>query len=183
MNKNYWLAASGTLAVASAMMLFSAHRIEAQFSQPVRVLNTSAGPVLTSRIDDPGRIAYLSSTSTTCGANSCGFTFPAVPAGHRVVIQHVSAVLAFSGTPTTLLGFVTSSANNGSIQFAVASTPVTDQALFDQPVLYYVDAGQSATVTIGSPVSFNPNALQQTMTLVGYELDCNAAPCAAIANH
>jgi hypothetical protein len=51
-NKNYWLAASGTLAVAGAMMLFSAHRIEAQFSQPVRVLNTSAGPVLNSRIDD-----------------------------------------------------------------------------------------------------------------------------------
>jgi hypothetical protein len=176
-NKNYWLAASGTLAVAGAMMLFSAHRIEAQFSQPVRVLNTSAGPVLNSRIDDPGRIPYISFVDITCPGAFCTFTFPAIPAGHRLVIQHVSGALSFNApTGGTIFPFV-SSANNASIQFSAPTAG--NVAAFDQPVLYYVDAGQSAKVSISAP--FNPSA-SQFLSMVGYELDCNAGPCVAIAN-
>jgi hypothetical protein len=55
--------------------------------------------------------------------------------------------------------------------------------LFDQPILSYVDAGQSPLVNISclSP-GFN-SGVNQFLVLMGYELDCNAAPCAAIANH
>ena len=79
-NKSYWLAASGTLAVAGAIMLFSAHRIEAQYSTPVKVLNTPAGPALNSSIDDPGRIPFAAVLNIPCSGTFCSFNFPAVQA-------------------------------------------------------------------------------------------------------
>jgi hypothetical protein len=57
-NKNYWLTASGALALAGGVVLFSAQRIEAQFSSPVRVMNTSSAPAIASIIDMPGRVPY-----------------------------------------------------------------------------------------------------------------------------
>jgi hypothetical protein len=92
-NKNYWLAASGTVAVAGAIMLFSAHRIEAQYSSPVKVLNTSSAPVLNSRIDEPGRIPYrvcllwkpvpILQFSSAAGTQGCNPTFVSGPGLHR----------------------------------------------------------------------------------------------------
>jgi len=75
-NKNYWSAVSGTLAVASVVMLLSAHRIEAQYSTPVKVLNSSAAPVLQSRIDDPGRIPYTAFATNFCSGTSCAVCQP-----------------------------------------------------------------------------------------------------------
>jgi hypothetical protein len=182
--KNYWLAACGTLAVGSAVMLFSAHRIEAQYSTPVKVLNTSAGPVLNSRIDDPGRIPFVSAFSNVCSGNVCTSTFAAVPAGHRVVIQNVSALLDFNSAPAVLTVYVGSTGSTQS-QFNVQAIPSAgNSTAFDLPAQSYVDAGQSPVVIVNCSggVTFNPVA-GQSLNLIGYELDCNAAPCAAIANH
>jgi hypothetical protein len=181
-NKSYWLAASGTLAVASAIMLFSAHRIEAQYASPVKVLNTSSGPVLNSRIDDPGRIPYVGFANATTGSNVCFFTFQAVPAGHRVVIQHVSGFLTLNAPPTVLAGSLTAPGINNFF-FSVPPAPTGNSTSFDQPILYFVDGGQAPQINISSgAVTFNPSSIQG-VTLVGYELDCTAAPCAAVANH
>jgi hypothetical protein len=183
-NKNYWLAACGTLAVAGGVMLFSAHRIEAQYSTPVKVLNTSAGPVLNSHVDDPGRIPYMERLiMNNCGLTECEYSFQPVPAGHRVVIQQVSGVLNFT-SPSGLFGLfvgVSSTANTNELTFQVpvAGAGANGQIAFTQPILYYVDAGQSPVLVILSNVSAQSGA---TLNLVGYELDCNAAPCAAIAN-
>jgi hypothetical protein len=181
-NKNYWLAASGTLAVAGAMMLFSAHRIEAQFSQPVRVLNTSSGPAIASLVDDPGRTPYVAFADATTGTNVCFFTFPAVPAGKRVVIQHVSGFLTLSAPPSVLEGTLLSPGLT-NIHFNVPPSPTGTTTSFDNPILYYVEGGQapSANISAGA-VLFNPGSIQGVQ-LIGYELDCNAAPCAPIANH
>jgi hypothetical protein len=184
-NKNYWLAALGTLAVAGAMMLFSAHRIEAQFSQPVRVLNTSAGPVLNSRIDDPGRIPYIATVSPTCSGTTCAFFFPAVQAGHRVVIEHVSGFVNLNGSPGVLGASIVSV--GGADPLFISVPPGTgNPTIYDRQILYYIDGGQTPlavfTSTGTTTVTFN-SGLSQTMTLVGYELDCAAAPCTAITNH
>jgi hypothetical protein len=183
-NKSYWLAACGTLAVAGAVMLFSAHRIEAQYSTPVKVLNTSAGPVLNSRIDDPGRVPYLASINPNCSAGFlCDFNFPTVQAGRRVVIQQVSALLSFGSNPTGVFGSVITP--GAQIDFNSPPTSNGTVAQFGQPLLCYFDAGQSPTVRLysGGGSAAAPFSGAQLLTLAGYELDCNAAPCAAISNH
>jgi hypothetical protein len=178
--KQYLFAAIGGLALVGVGTLLSPRRSEAQFSSPVRVMNTSAAPALNSRIDDPGRIPFLVLFSNGCSGTLCSYTFPAVPAGHRVVIQHISGALIFNTAPTQLFGFVKSSSNSNQVQFNVIP-PSGTVTIFDQPILYYVDAGQSPIIQFTSGVTnFNASA-GQNLTLVGYELDCNAAPCAAIA--
>ena len=44
-------------------------------------------------VDDPGRIAYESQQSIGAGRDT--FIFPVVPAGDRLVIQHVSGLVDF----------------------------------------------------------------------------------------
>jgi hypothetical protein len=172
-NKNYWLAASGALAVASALMLFSARRIEAQFSSPVRVMNTSAAPAITSRIDDPGRIAYRSGQFPTISPPTTAFesNFPTVPANHRLVVQHIGGIFFVSNNGTALVNGISSSFFVQS-QFGAAA--------FDQSVLYYWDAG--ATPQIGvQALNGQTFSGQQAITMTGYLLDCSAAPCSPIA--
>jgi hypothetical protein len=50
---------------------------------------------------------------------------------------------------------------------------------FDQPVLFYHDAGQQPFALVSGPLL--NNNLPATLTITGYLLDCSAAPCAAIA--
>src|SRR5260370_15220841 len=97
--KQYLFAAIGGLALVGVGALLSPRRGEAQFSSPVRVMNTSAAPALNSRIDDPGRIPYISPFSNGCSTTTCNYTFPPVPAGPRVLIQHVSSDLQFTAAP------------------------------------------------------------------------------------
>jgi hypothetical protein len=159
-------------------------------STPVTVVNPSTGPALTSSIDDPGRIAYqsvatLNSSGSHCAATSCNFSFAAVPQGQRLVVQHVSGLLYFNGTPDA----VTVQLGNGSGFFAPF---VDNESLFDQPVLYYVDGGTSPVVNVSLlvPVSQSGGAGTskdmftadpQSVTLTGYLLNCTVSPCAAIA--
>jgi hypothetical protein len=118
---------------------------------PTTVVNRATGPALTSSADDPGRIAYQSTNSTTCGAGTCGFSFPVVPAGHRLVIQHVSGELIFSGgTPTGVVATLFGRADNSPTFFSAPSIsppPGTPpRSAFDNSVLYYVDAGETPVV-------------------------------------
>ena len=179
-NKNYWLTASGTLAVTGAIMLFSAHRIEAQFSSPVRVLNTSSGPAITSHIDDPGRIPYQSSQTANCeGMTQCFFQFPAVPANHRLVVQRVTGYYTMSaGSAPASLGL--RSAGGGFVtNFLTPIDASHNLNLFDIAVLLYFDAGQQPETIAEVTGTYNGSA---NSTLMGYMIDCSAAPCSAIAH-
>jgi hypothetical protein len=125
-------------------------------------------------VDDPGRIAYQS--EQTLGAGKDTFIFPVVPAGHRLVIQHVSAHVNFQ----SIVGEVkaTVSSREG---FSAFLPPISRNfTQFDQLVQLYVDAGD------GPEVQFEGDAGQTGvsngfMTLTGYLLDCTVAPCAKIA--
>jgi hypothetical protein len=55
--------------------------------------------------------------------------------------------------------------------------PGPEFGAFDQPVLFYVDAGTTPT---GLVQANNLQGLE--LTLTGYMLDCTVAPCAAIAH-
>lgn len=179
-SKKYLLSAVAALALIGVGTLLSPQRSDAQYASPVKVLNTAAAPALNSTIDDHGRIPFVGGFSNACSGTLCSYTYPSVPAGHRVVIEHISGALVFNTTPTQVIGFVRDSQNTTSqMQFNVMPLNGT-VAFFDQPVLYYVDGTHNPLIQFNSTANFNP-AAGQNLTLIGYELDCNAAPCSPIA--
>ena len=150
---------------------------------------TIAPPALTtvSNMDDPGRIPYQSANGTpqSCPAGGSGlcWLFPAVTAGHRLVIQHISGSLQYSTVPNPLVVFVLDATNHAINAFTPSVTPSTTVPSlinFDQQVLMYVDASQTYSVEVyaaGAPtVGYVP------VIVTGYLLDCAAAPCAVIAH-
>jgi hypothetical protein len=52
----------------------------------VVVVNPATEPALTRNVDDPGRIAYQSSSTCDLAGNTCNFIFPKVPTGHWLVV-------------------------------------------------------------------------------------------------
>jgi hypothetical protein len=150
---------------------------------PTSVTNPGTSPVLSSSVDDPGRIAYQSLQTVSCTAeSSCDFVLPTVPAGHRVVIQHISGIGSFTGTPT--ISYVNLKSNNQFVNFLVPTPNPGGRnfTAFDQPVLLYADPTDTVQVVwivYGSSASFSGS--NQQVTLIGYELDCTVAACAPIA--
>jgi hypothetical protein len=136
----------------------------------------AAPPLPVREVDDPGRIAYESEQSI--GAGQDVVPFPKVPAGHRLVIQHVSADLHFQSVVSAQVEVLVTGGQGFSSFLAPFSQNLTD---FDQLVQLYADAGEAPVVQLvpdggGTQVSFG------TLKLTGYLLDCTVAPCAPIAH-
>ena len=175
--------------VALFFMLVAPKAAHAVQESLVQLVNTTANPAIVSDMNDPGRVPYQSSvfgtTQSNCSGagNECFFVFPTVPAGHRLVIQHVSGFIqATSGAVPALVGIPLSN-NQDTTSFLVAAQSNVDGGLvaFDQPVLVYVDEGISPRVAVelaSTPAAGNAS---QGAFLSGYLLDCSAAPCSAIA--
>ncbi|MGO9260986.1 MAG: hypothetical protein ACLQU1_32460 [Bryobacteraceae bacterium] len=172
------LMGTGGLALAGLLLALLAPRAaHGLVAALVQVANTASAPAIASLIDDPGRVAFVQPYSINCSGYTCTFTSPfAVPAGHRVVIQHVSGVLNFDSAPSFVFAQVVP-----PVYFNVPLGTAGVTIYFDQPILYYFDGGQIPEVVFYSGTPFSANG--QNLTLIGYELDCTAAPCAAIANH
>jgi len=149
----------------------------------VEIVNPAAAPVLTSSVNDPGWVAYQSTVNNVgkCSGASCSFFFPSVPALHRVVVQHIGGIVGFNSVPTQVSVLI---AEGGFLSAFFAPIPTRGlSSVFDQPVLFYVDSMGSVSVEVfllGGAV-FTGDSVSQFVTLTGYELDCSAAPCAAIA--
>jgi hypothetical protein len=148
----------------------------------VQVANTTANPVPTNAVDvtDPGRIGYQATINNAgkCSGTECLFSFPTVPSGHRVVVQHISGAVGFTGPPIDVLILTAIVPNQGNIEgFAAPTLPTLPVTTFDQPVLFYVDAGSAvvAQVAASGNIVFSANTIQ-FVTLTGYELDCTVAP-------
>jgi hypothetical protein len=146
----------------------------------VNVANPATAPVLALNVNDPGRIPYQSVVLANCSTRECVASFPAVPANHRLVIQHFAGVISFiSGGPSNVIATVQSGDGSlaGSVVTATAPTSNGLETVFDLPVLLYSDAGQV-------PMAFveGANVSKPSITLTGYMLDCTIAPCAPIAH-
>jgi hypothetical protein len=145
--KSFVLTAAGAFAGIAGIALLSPRHSEAQSSSdaqlasPARVVNSVTGPALTSRIDEPGRIPYQATVRPNCaGGANCFFNFATIPAGHRLVIQHVSGILSFNAPVPGFLGFISTgggATNTVGLAPGFASTPF---AAFDQAVQVYIDA-------------------------------------------
>jgi hypothetical protein len=143
-------------------------------------------------VDNPGRIPYqafataahenLTPCSTVSFLSTCLFLFPAVSKGHRLVIEHVSGNFIYGPNqiPDAQVSLFNTENTSGSY-FLVKSASDRNNILFDQPVLFYSDAGEAPTV---KAVLFNATLATSpvsSVTLTGYLLDCRTSPCAPIA--
>ena len=146
---------------------------------PVTARNAANGTPIYD-IDQPGRIPYQSTVFGEVQEFSIFFKYDPVPDGHRLVIQQVSGDFRTDPVPQDrkLQGRLQNEGRN-SISFTVAPFAQYDGfGYFTQPTQLYLDPGQ-----VPSVILFSPDSLFRigTMTLTGYELDCNVAPCAPIA--
>jgi len=186
--KNYLRAVIGFAVAGVIGAAFGSGTAQAVVSTLVSVVNPSTSPVPTSSVNvtDPGRIAYQSTVApTACSGNSqCFFDFPAVPAGHRLVIQHISGLVQFTAQPTFAQALIEDNKTGNNFSAFFVPTNVTGSGsigLFDQAVLDYLDAGDFAIVEVDAFGSAVFATGTQDVILTGYLLDCSAAPCAAIA--
>jgi hypothetical protein len=141
-----------------------------------------AAPSQVSNIDEPGRIPYQSVQAGKAGAQFV-FQFPSVPAGHRLVIQHVSGFnLSFQLTPSQHVRVRLFFADGGTAVGTSFFVPFSEQSVaFDQSVQLYAQAGDAPLVTVEADNAKDPTFDGGLVVLTGYLVDCNAAPCAAIA--
>jgi len=81
--KKHLLGMLAALVVAGVISLITARRIEAQYSSPVKVMNTTSAPAITSNIDDPGRVPINPSRTVTPApaATTATSTFLRYPPG------------------------------------------------------------------------------------------------------
>ena len=171
------------IGMAILISLFTAHGIEAQYSTPVKVVNTTSAPALTSRMDDHGRIPYQSTNLpiTCAGSSSCVFSFPfPVPSGHRLVVERFTGSLAASN-PTDIVVRLRSGDDDLSTKAAFQVVPGMNgfTSNFNEPILGYFDAGETPKVVVF--LTGSTFFAASHFFLAGYMLDCSAAPCAAIA--
>jgi hypothetical protein len=148
----------------------------------VKVVNTTSAPALNSSVDDHGRVPYWSELlAGSCVAGvACTYTFGPVPIGHRLVIEHVSGSVAFSGGASEINVQLNPTTPIGSLdRYASFDVPTTGQ--FDMPTLVYLDPLQTVDVFVllRGGASFSGTT---RIMVTGYMLDCTAAPCAAIAH-
>jgi len=147
------------------------------------IANPATSPARTSSVDDPGRIAYQVLQSKSGCSNLCQIQFPDVPSGKRLVIQHVSGSLGFNGPPKSAVVNLAKDAvaNSGVAAFftSVAAGAGTNNffSVFDQPVLFYIEAGKPTVLASGDESTIS----NMQVTLTGYLLDCAVNICAPIA--
>jgi hypothetical protein len=174
--KNF-LMSIGAVAMAAALMnLFAPQTVHATVAALVEVSNPATNPALTSRIDDPGRIPYTSVMTCSPGALLiCSVDSGKVPVNHRLVIENISG---YVGSPLETWVSI-KNLGTGSNYFFNITIPTTVPAIahFNEPVRVYVDQYQSFRI---STTNFADGTAGFTVS--GYLLDCNAAPCAAIAS-
>jgi hypothetical protein len=178
---NVFTAAGVAAALAVSLTALAAPIDGARAASPtsnVNVVNPATEPALTRSVDDPGRIAYQSTATCNGAGNSCNFLFPAVPKGHRLVVQHVSGHLNFT---TDASGVEVDFNGDATEAFSSFLAPPSFQrtGIFDQPVLLYFDGGSEPILFTSADASFNTSPSQATLS--GYLLDCVTTPCAAIA--
>lgn len=181
----------GVAVLAMAFSLAVPRAVHSQLASPAQVANFPNNPVPVMNVNDPGRKPYFATSGTTTSANctdtfTCQFSFVPVPAGERLVVQHVALFIqANSGSAATV--YVGSSSGAFGETFVAATVaPVAlggSEIALDQPVLVYLDAGVTPLVRVQFPtggVNTSDTMLVQQAVLSGYLLDCAAAPCSAI---
>ena len=135
---------------------------------------TIAGPlpVPIRNSDEKGRIPYQQSGGTGCNTGLCDLAFPSVPAGKRLVIEHVSANV----NPNPGIGVI-GVFLEGASGFSYWSLPghslaTPELVSVNEQVLAYFESGEIPFVRVAwnSPTT-NTGAFQAVIS--GYLVDLN----------
>jgi len=123
---------------------------------------------LIKNVDEKGRIPYQQSGATSCGTGLCDFSFPIVPAGKRLVVEHVSANIYVN------TGGVNATFLEGAGGFTVFSLPgramATPQLIgVNEQVLAYYEAGQTPFYRVAFSVGDANDSYSVAIT--GYLVD------------
>lgn len=168
--------------IAFACLVLLTCALSAFASAQVPVNGTSPSVATpTYNVDEPGRIPYRARVNIDVGGTVVFALFDPVPAGHRLVIQQVSAVVGMTeNVPADTKLQVVLSEEHILAFFAFAPSPFLGNdtsGYFGQSLQYYIDAG-------GKPqLNFRTHTASFTKldaTIVGYLLDCTVVPCAPI---
>ena len=139
----------------------------------------SAGPAvaqavkaaLVKNVDERGRVPYSAVLTCATATDNCFANAAAVPAGKRLVIEHVSAFnqVTSPGEIALYRMLVGSSLRAG----LTISTPITksgfNNSVVNESVLAYVEAGEVVTIQISSVAP--ASTLSTTAYLSGYLVD------------
>jgi hypothetical protein len=179
------LMAAGALALAMTMISVVAPRaVRAAVSTLVTVMNTSANPSYSLDADMATRIPYQSENVQNCsGNNGCSFSFTPAPAGHRLVVENVNALLTLASgagaLPAVSLINVAHTiyfGASGNIGETSQGAPV---ASVNQAVKIYFDPSDGAPLMVVI-ANFNSGLTTQYASLTGYLIDCAVAGCPTI---
>jgi hypothetical protein len=166
--------------------------VHAVASVLVQVTNTTANPVINSRMDHPGRIPYQAVVNTPIspsGTSSlCGFLLSTVPANHRLVVDNIGGFVPLSAASAVFVNLGCNACGevrfNGTMVPSPPTGPTTTAVEFSLPVHLYFDPGEVPEVTVQVANLSTVAVLNGVpdVTVSGYLLDCAAAPCAPIAH-
>ena len=111
---------------------------------------------------------------------TCFFNSSVVPAGKRLVIQHVAVEISILGAPTGAPTIIRNGSTNapGPVLSSFLVPFNGGSALVDQAVQFYVDAGGSFGAFVEA---IGGTLIGAEMNFTGYLLDCTVNQCAAIA--
>ena len=123
---------------------FGTGTAQAVVASLVQIANTTSSPVPSLNVTNPGRIAYLSTINNSpsrSGSTFCAYRFPVVPAGHRVVVQHINGIANFNTSPGASLNLQAQAPIGTFVSGSFLPVPATTFSVFDQSVLIYADSG------------------------------------------
>jgi hypothetical protein len=148
---------------------------------PTFNLATPGAALAVRNIDEPGRTPYQSHIRNTNPAGLITFSFGAVPAGKRLVIEQLSyfatsaGCLRISFDPQGFIGEATTSA--WLLPTAIGGSGGSTECSVSVPMRAYADPGQAPGIVVPG------NLLLFDATLSGYLVDCAGTnPCAAITH-
>jgi hypothetical protein len=141
-------------------------------------------PAYVKNVDEPGRVPYqqmveFSIAAPTCPVTSfCIVSFNAVPAGKRLVVEHLSMLIgvAGGGQPNLLAFGDQFSTNTGNVAIVpprfTPGVPVSGVVFWslNEPVRVYYEAGQVPKVKVNASTNFGFVA---NASLHGYLIDAS----------
>ncbi|MGA2811811.1 MAG: hypothetical protein ABSG16_10465 [Candidatus Acidiferrum sp.] len=181
----------GAIALVAALLTLAAPKsAHALVAALVQVTNTTANPAVTLDADKATRIPYESSSQAAGFAGTCGETivcqfdgFTVVPAGYRLVVQQIAAVVGVnsaSPTPNGYFASLTGDVGGAPLDY-FTGTYITKQgeAIFHQAVLEYINAGSAPTLLINGDLISNESGYA---IVTGYLENCSVTGCPPIQN-
>jgi hypothetical protein len=193
MNKKKMIYTGGMLLgllLIGSVVEWRGSRAGAAYSTPVTVMNTTASPANVLGTETAARAPYELTVGQLCQASgNCVFPFPGPGAGHRLVIQNASGILAVQTASTILpnITMIVTNMNGGQFEtfFGLPPGPIVpftgnyNVVNFNQSLVAYVDPGGNATFYIDAQHASGLSSV----TLSGYVQDCSLVPCPALLNN